>query len=121
MKNQRDGFTMMEIVIGMVILMFLVLTTNAYMLSFIKTNTSVREISKATYIGNTGMEKLKAKPISSLVNGADTIDNKYCRSWNVFPNYNSNNMSKIVLSVDWPLAVSAGPKHHIQLSTIIAQ
>jgi len=61
MKNKRDGFSMIEVMVGMLVLTFLVLTTDAYMVSLIKTNTSAKEISQATFIGNTGMEKLKGR------------------------------------------------------------
>jgi prepilin-type N-terminal cleavage/methylation domain-containing protein len=119
MKNKRDGFSMIEVMVGMLVLTFLVLTTDAYMVSLIKTNTSAKEISQATFIGNTGMEKLKGTPFAELANGCDTVNNKYRRNWNVVP---FGNMSKVTLSVEWPLqTVSEKNKHHIQVSTLIAQ
>jgi prepilin-type N-terminal cleavage/methylation domain-containing protein len=119
MKNNRDGFSMIEVMAGMLVLSFLVLTTDAYMVSLIKTNTTAKEISQATFIGNTGMEKLKGTPFADLASGSDTVQNKFLRSWNVVPN---GNMDKITLSVEWPLVTIGGKsRHHIQVSTIIAQ
>ncbi len=117
--NKRSGFSLLESVIGICGLLVLSLITNAYLMAFMKTNVTVKEVSQATAIGNTCMETFRTKPYTAINTGADTVDNKYLRTWTV----NSlANRKEINLTVQWPVAPKTGAKiHSIQLSTIRAQ
>lgn len=119
MFTNKNGSSLLEAMIGIFVLLLLVMTTNAYMMAFIKTNISTKEISQATNVGNTIMEKLRAKPYNALADGADTINNKFNCSWKVS---DSTTLKVIKLTVSWPLSVMNGKNaHNIYLSTIVAQ
>jgi hypothetical protein len=119
MKNARKGFSIMETMLGLFGLILLSFISNAYMMTFMKTNTSIKEISQATAASNTVMEKLRLKNYTALIDGSDTVNNKYKCSWTVTPQANSSR-KLISLSVQWPLSGS-GKIHNIQVSTIRAQ
>ncbi len=121
MKNKRNGFSIMETVLGMFGLIVVSLISNAYMMAFMKTNVSIKEVSQATAIGNTVMEQLRMKAYNSLTSDSKTIDNKYQCTWTVQPQSQSAK-SIIDLTVQWPLGAASGTKSHtIHLSTIRAQ
>ena len=120
MNNKRKGFSIFETMLGILGLVLLSFVSNAYMLTFMKTNNRVKEISQATAIGNSVMEQLRMKSYGALNTGADTIDNKYCCSWTVNPQPGAR--SVINLTVQWPLGIIGDKNsHQIQLSTIRAQ
>jgi hypothetical protein len=120
MQNKREGFSMMETILGLFGLIFISLISNAYIMAFMKTNVSIKEVSQATAVGNTVMEQLRMKAYSVLNGGADTVDSKYCCSWTVNPQPGAR--SVINLKVQWPLGVTSGKNcHTIQMSTIRAQ
>jgi hypothetical protein len=121
MKNKRNGFSIMETVLGMFGLIVVSMISNAYMMAFMKTNVSIKEVSQATAIGHTVIEQLRMKAYTSLKNDSNTVDNKYQCSWSVQPQASSA-MSVINLTVQWPLnATSPQKRHTIHLSTIRAQ
>jgi hypothetical protein len=119
MKNTRQGFSILETMLGLFGLILLSFISNAYMMTFMKTNSSIKEISQATAVSNTVMEKLRLKNYTALNNGSDTVNNKYNCSWTVTSQAN-NSRKLITLSVQWPLT-GGGKVHKIQVSTIRAQ
>jgi hypothetical protein len=119
MKNTRRGFSLMETMIGLCGLILLSMISNAYMMAFMKSNTSIREVSQATAISNTVLEKLRMKSYDALSTDSETVNSKYRCSWTVTSPLNSGR-KLINLSVKWPLA--GGTKtHNIEISTIRAQ
>jgi hypothetical protein len=65
------------------------------------------------------MEKLRLRNYGTLIDGSDTINNKYRCTWEVTPQANSSR-KQIHLSVQWPLD-GKGKAHTIEVSTIRAQ
>jgi hypothetical protein len=121
MKNKRNGFSIMETVLGMFGLIVVTLISNAYMMAFMKTNVSIKDVTQATAIGNTVMEQLRMKTYSSLTSDTKTVDNRYQCTWTVQPQAQSAR-SVINLTVQWPLGGGSGKNSHtIHLSTIRAQ
>lgn len=118
MKNTRKGFSLMETMIGLFGLVLLSLVSNGYMMAFMKANTSIREVSQATAISNTVMEKLRMESYDALSNDSETVNSKYHCSWTVTSQANSGR-KLINLSVKW---LNGGTKaHNIEMSTIRAQ
>lgn len=112
---------MIEMLVGIVIFAFLVMAANSYLMVFMKANCSIKDISQATSIGNSAMEKLRSIPYSSLAPDSQTVNQKFKCIWNV----NENPMSQIKiidLIVKWPQSLNGKVKEHcIQLSTMIAR
>jgi Tfp pilus assembly protein PilV len=118
MLNRRRGFSLLEAMIGMFILMLFVMMTNAYMATFLKTKQSVKQLSRATTIGNDLIEKIRNTPFNQIDNGKDTVENTYVRTW-VLDSAVTDTLKKgINLTVQWPLSTR---KHSVNLSTIVAQ
>jgi len=119
MNNKREGFSIVECLVGMFVLMVITLTSSGFLLNFTKANVSLKDVSQATTIGTTAMEKLRSLSYNILTNGCDTIDNKFKCSWLVST---QSAMKVINLTVQWPLSPKKSEiNHSIQLSTIKAQ
>jgi prepilin-type N-terminal cleavage/methylation domain-containing protein len=116
--RHNQGFTLLEAMIGMFILLTLVMMTNAYMAAYIKTKVSVRQLSRATTIGNDMIEKIRTSPYDSIGNGKDTVENNYVRTWVLDSTITDGNKKSINLIVQWPMETK---KHSIHFSTIIAK
>jgi nitrogen fixation protein FixH len=109
---------MLEAMIGLFIFMMFIMMTNAYMATFYKTKTSIKQISRATAIGNNKLEKLRTAEFDSIKAGRDTVDNGFIRTWTLDAAASDPGKKSVNLTVQWPVATK---KHSIQLSTIIAK
>ncbi len=118
MLMNEKGFTLLEAVIGIFLLLFFVMMTNAYTGVYFKTKISVRQLSRATTIGNEFFEKLRNTDFDAIADGKDTIENNYICTWVLDPTISDGNKKCINLTVQWPMTTK---KHSIQLSTIIAK
>jgi prepilin-type N-terminal cleavage/methylation domain-containing protein len=116
--RQNRGFTLLEALIGMFILLTFVMMTNAYMAAYIKTTASVKQLSRATTVGNDMIEKIRSSAYDKIENGKDTVENNYIRTWVLDPANTDGNKKCINLTVRWPMATK---KHSLHLSTIIAK
>ncbi len=114
-KRSSRGFTLTEVIIAMFILSVVAIALNTALLTFVRSNRSSRETTRATALGNQVLERLRLTPFGQLQSGSDTVDTKYYRVWtlDVEPT-----KATATVSISWPLA-SAG--HSIQLSTIISR
>jgi Tfp pilus assembly protein PilV len=121
MHTKRSGFSMMEVMIGTVLFMFFVMAANSYVLTFMKTNVSIKDISQATNVGNTVMEKLRTISYQALLPDSQTVDQKYKCIWNVTEN-TASQIKVVDLAVKWSQFIAGRAKEHsVQLSTIIAK
>ncbi len=118
MRTSNKGFSILEAMIGMFILLLFVMMTNAYMAAFLKTKISVRQISRATTIGNDLIDKIRNSAFNDIGNGRDTVESTYIRTWVLDPAVTDINKKGVNLSIQWPVATK---KHSIHLSTIIAK
>jgi prepilin-type N-terminal cleavage/methylation domain-containing protein len=115
---QNRGFTLLETLIGMFIFLTFVMMTNAYVASYIQTAASVKQLSRATTVGNDMIEKIRNSAYDKIENGKDTVENTYIRTWVLDPANTDSNKKCINLAVQWPRATK---KHSLHLSTIIAK
>lgn len=117
MNRNENGMTFLETILTLVFLSFITLAANAFMLSFVNANRSLKNISEATRIGNTYLENMRMNAYDSVVDGIDTVNAKYICAWQVTEN-ETVNMKKVELQVVWPLDKCT---HSIQLATIVAE
>jgi hypothetical protein len=117
MKNSRKGFSLFETLLGICGLVMLSFLSNAYMMNFMRTNSSIKEVSQATAIGNTVMESMRMKSYDAIKVGDSTftVNNKYTCVSKVIPNAGSKTIN---LFVQWN---GNGKPHKIEVSTIRAQ
>lgn len=117
-KNQK-GMTLLEVVIAMFLFAMIVTTSNAFLVGFIKANASVKEMTKATQLGNEILESLRMTPYDAIVADTDTLEDKYKCSYLVNETKIDTNsiMKEITLAISWP---ADRPSHKIELSTIIS-
>jgi Tfp pilus assembly protein PilV len=118
MPCDNRGFSILEAVIGIFILLLFVMVTNAYMAAYIKTKTSVKQLSHATTIGNDVVEKIRTSAYDSVANGKDTIENNFVCTWVLDATITDSTKKCINITVQWPMSTK---KHAIHLSTIIAK
>mgnify|MGYP001588370822 CR=1 FL=1 len=115
------GSQCMEVMIGTVLFMFFVMAANSYVLTFMKTNVSIKDISQATNVSNTVMEKLRTISYQALLPDSQTVDKKYKCMWKVTENTTSQ-IKVVDLAVKWSQFLGGKAKEHsVQLSTIIAR
>jgi Tfp pilus assembly protein PilV len=117
MRNDK-GFSILEAVIGLFILVLFVLMTNAYLAVFLQTKTSVRQLSRATAVGNDCIEKIRTTAYEEIGGGRDTVDGNFIRTWAIDSAGSDADKKSVWLSVQWPLVTK---RHTIHLSTIIAK
>jgi prepilin-type N-terminal cleavage/methylation domain-containing protein len=114
MEN-KDGSSLIEVIVAMVILALLVTGLNACVVNLINSNVSSKELAAATSAGNQLLEEFRRINYSSIVSDFDLVRNKYVRSWTVTAD---SAQKKIVLVVSWP---PVSGRKSIQLSTIVAR
>lgn len=117
MNRDNKGMTLLETLIATVLLAFITLTANSFMIGFVKANKSIKKISEATQIGNTYLENIRMTAYESVVDGVDTVDSDYFCTWQVNEDATIN-MKRVNLQVFWPIQTRC---HNIQLSTILAE
>lgn len=118
MLKGNKGFSLLEAMVGMVILLLFVMMTNAYMAAFLKTRISVKQISHATTVGNDRIEKIRNSSFDAIDKGADTVENTYICTWALDSTITDSNKKGINLTVQWPKTTK---KHSLHLSTIVAK
>jgi hypothetical protein len=100
------------------------------MVGFFKSNKSAKNISEATQIGYSVLEKIRLQDFDQISDGDTTLmnmDPQYECSWNVIPD-SIIDMKTINLTVKWLSGTLTGPggepdrrQHQIELSTICAR
>ncbi len=107
----RRGFSLLECILGIFLLTFLVFLTNAYIMTFMKTNQSIKNLSTASSLAQGKLEDIRLKSYKDIIPGTDTVKAKFIRSWEVFDN---GAFKKIKVTVSWQT-------HKIEFATIIAK
>ncbi len=117
--QNNSGTSLVEVIIGMVILAMLVAGLNAGVLSLVNTNKSSKEISAASNFGYEKLEEMRRDDYDNLMTRDDKIEGMYKFAVQVTSD-GDNTQKKIELFVKWP-SYEEYPKHLISLSTIIAK
>lgn len=101
MLRKRDGFTLVECLIGIFILSFALLTMAAFAGSLMKANLQAKQIQTASTLMEAKTEELKNIPSILLTNGNDTVQEgstTYTRTWTIAPA--GGNLKTINIKVD---------------------
>ena len=86
MLNKRDGFTLLECLVGIFILSFALLAMASFAATSMKANLQSKQIQTASTIMEAKMEELKNIPSALLTNGNDTVQEgstTYARTWTI--------------------------------------
>jgi len=99
--------------LGIFILILLILMTNAYLMTFIRTNQSIKNLSTATALGQAKLEDLRIRSYKDLTSGVDTIKSRinFIRVWTVT---DKGALKEIKVTVKWLT-------HKTELVTLIAK
>lgn len=99
MNNQ--GFTLVEVMIGMAIFAIGFLAVSAMQITAIQGNGTAREGTEAATMAAAQAERLMAQPYASIVTGGPVTNGAYTLSWNVADDSPVNGTKTIAIRVDW--------------------
>jgi type IV pilus assembly protein PilV len=112
------GFTLIEILIAVFLLVTALLGVMSTTVIVIKSNSLSKAMTTATTLAKDKMEQLKNTGYNSLA-GTDTADSIYTRTWTVTPDGSpAAGMKTIVVTVQWNW--QSAPRN-VALTTIVAR
>ena len=114
----RNGSSLIEVIIAMLILTLVIVGLNAGVVSLISSNVRSKELNAATAVGYQLFEQFRRDDYTDMLavgTNVDIVRNQYVRDWRMTSDATK---TKIDLFVRWPVG---SPKHEIALSTIIAR
>jgi Tfp pilus assembly protein PilV len=114
-----NGTSIVEVIIGMVILAMLVAGLNAGVLSLVNTNKSSKEIAAASNFGYEKLEEIRRDNYTNIEYKPETKEGIYSYTVAVTMD-NFDTQRTVVINIMWP-STDPNPKHQISLSTIIAK
>jgi len=115
--SNNNGFTLIEIMIAILILVIALFGVAGVTVSVIKGNAFGKEVTSATTLAQDKMEELKNTAYGSIASGGDT-DSIYARTWAVTSDSPIAGTTTIVVTVSWN---RGGNTHNVTLRTIVAQ
>ena len=119
--RNKKGFTLIEVLIAMFLLVVALLGMASVTVMVIKGNSFSKTMTTATTLAKDKMEQLKNTSYGSLSSGGpETIQSIYRREWTVpDPDYSPPpNMKTIKVTVIWNWQ---NVDHYVTLRTIVAQ
>jgi len=121
LRDNNNGFTLMEVLVAMVILTVGLLGTAALIIGIINGNKLSNRISTATVLAQDKMEDIKRAGYAGAADDAEdynTIDDYplYKRITEVDDDDPAEGMKKITVTVSWD-----SNAHPVELKTILAQ
>lgn len=129
MKSEK-GFTLIEIIVTIVLLVVALLGMTSVTTMVIKGNSFSKMMTTATTLVKDKMEDFKNMNYTTLPAGtatdyataggtvqASATGAYYRRSWTLTANSPAANMTSIVVTVNWP---QQSPTHNVTLNTIVA-
>ena len=124
MKNQK-GFSLLEVMLGLVILAIGLLGMAGLTTTSVRANANANHLTEAMNIGQAEMEKLKIAPWGTLANGSSTVTSQtekvFTNSWAVTT---TGNMKDVILVTSWTDGVDAENqpiRHSVEFRTKIAR
>jgi type IV pilus assembly protein PilV len=96
-----EGFTLVEVMIGMAIFLIGFLAIGSLQLTAINGNAGAREATEAATRATDQLETLIALPYDSIVGGGPVTDGAYTVSWAVVDDSPLPNTKTITVTVDW--------------------
>ncbi|MGZ3595349.1 MAG: type IV pilus modification PilV family protein [Syntrophales bacterium] len=125
-STNRNGFTLIEILVALVILSIALLALAGLMVTTTKNNAAGGHLTEAATFAQDTLERLRVSPLSSIPTGV-MIQNScvgstgilYTGSWIAVTN-STNSFDKIKISVSWTDPVKRQP-HSISMNTTVSQ
>jgi len=117
LRNNK-GFTLVEIMIAIFILVIALLGLISVTVMVIKGNSFSKTMTTATTLAKDKMEELKNTGYGSLASDTDTVESIYTRTLIVTPDSPAANMKTIEVKVEWDWQ---GATRNVTLRTIVAQ
>ena len=97
----NEGFTLVEVMIGMAIFFIGFLAIGSLQLTAINGNAGAREATEAATRATDQLETLIALPYDSIVGGGPVTDGAYTVSWAVVDDSPLPNTKTITVTVNW--------------------
>jgi type IV pilus assembly protein PilV len=116
-RGGDGGFTLVEIMIALFILVVAFLGIISTTAMVIKTNSFSKTMTTAATLAKDRMEVLKNTKYDNLIAGSDTVDSTYTRTWTVANNSPATDMKTITVSVVWTWQ---GTSHNVNLASVVA-
>lgn len=112
------GFTLIEIMIAMFILVVGLLGVAGVATTVINGNVFSKGLTTATTLAQDKMEELKNTKYSNIASGSDTQESIYTRTWTSTSDSPATGMKTIDVTVQFPWK---GSTHNVTLKTIVAR
>lgn len=119
--GNRKGFTLLELLIGLVILSIGLLSLAQLQLVAVKRNSFAQKLTQATVFTQEKLEDLRrmgyTQVMAASTQSNEPLSGNFTRSWSKDPS--TNGMVKVTVTSSWN--DERGRDHSVNLSTIIAQ
>jgi len=115
--RKSQGFTLIEIMIAIFLLVVAMLGVISVTVMVIKGNAFSKTMTTATTLAADKMEELKNTAYASVVSGNDTQETLYTRTWAVTDNSPATGMKTVVVTVAWNWQ---GTGHNVVLRSIVS-
>lgn len=133
--QNKDGFTLIEVMIALVLLMVAMLAVGTMQITAIRGNAFGKEMQMAIVVGREVLERVMSAPYNNVVAGSVQglpglgIQEKvapdpanpgfqYTRTWNVANNTPFINAATVTTTVSWD---DTSGEHQITLNTIVVR
>ena len=125
-SRNRNGFSLIEILVALVILSIALLALAGLMVTTTKNNAAGGHLTEAATFAQDTLERLRVSPLSSIPTGV-MIQNScvgstgvtYTGSWTAVPN-SSSTLDTITITVNWVDPAKLQP-HSISMRTTVSQ
>lgn len=119
--GNRKGFTLLELLIGLVILSIGLLSLAQLQLVAVKRNSFAQKLTQATVFTQEKLEDLRrmgyTEVMAASTQSNETLSGNFTRSWS--KDISTNGMVKVTVTSSWN--DERGRSHSVNLSTLIAQ
>ena len=122
--KDREGFTLLEVMIAMVILAIGLLGLASMHIMAIKGNSFGQQMTVASTMAQNQLEQFR-RATGALVTGNDTVTDQngitYTRTWTVTPNAPQTGASTVLITISWtgPTGQGGEAARSINIRTII--
>jgi prepilin-type N-terminal cleavage/methylation domain-containing protein len=100
----REGFTLVEVVVAIVMLSFGVLASASLTAALMKSNRGISNRTRAIEIAREKVEDLQSKRYTEITSGSDAVSvrgRSFSRAWSVAANSPIANTKTITMTVTW--------------------
>jgi Tfp pilus assembly protein PilV len=125
LKN-RSGFSLIDVMIGMVVLAIALASSYHATILFSRTTATNRNLSAAVGLAEAKLEELRNAPFDEVITGADgspitalgEANGVYTRSWNVADNTPETGLKSVTVLVSWDQWGEPEP-HEYSLTAVV--